>query len=179
MRRHLILVGLVITLGGLGWSVAQKEAVLADGETVLLQLAPVDPRSLMQGDYMVLNYQLERALRKHYDSTVPGVDTGGLEDGVAVLKLDEKKVATLVRIDDGTELAKGEVFLRYTRYRQRFGSRFKIGAESFFFQEGTGSVFDQARYGELKLDKRGASVLIGLRDKDTRILGAEQRLHKP
>ncbi|XOT97907.1 GDYXXLXY domain-containing protein, partial [Alcaligenes pakistanensis] len=30
------------------------------GQTVLLELAPVDPRSLMQGDYMSLNFALSQ-----------------------------------------------------------------------------------------------------------------------
>ncbi|MFX7329222.1 GDYXXLXY domain-containing protein, partial [Acinetobacter baumannii] len=35
---------------------AQKEMLLKEGQLVLLPLAPVDPRSLMQGDYMALRY---------------------------------------------------------------------------------------------------------------------------
>ena len=32
--------------------------MLATGKPVVLKIAPVDPRSLMQGDYMVLNYAI-------------------------------------------------------------------------------------------------------------------------
>ena len=31
---------------------------MATGKPVVLKIAPVDPRSLMQGDYMVLNYAI-------------------------------------------------------------------------------------------------------------------------
>ena len=53
--RILIIVNLILLLGYFNWSVYQKEQTLKDGQLVLLQLAPVDPRSLMQGDYMRLN----------------------------------------------------------------------------------------------------------------------------
>lgn len=55
--RILIIVNLILLLGYFNWSVYQKEQTLKDGQLVLLQLAPVDPRSLMQGDYMRLNYK--------------------------------------------------------------------------------------------------------------------------
>ncbi len=38
---------------------------------VLLRLAPVDPRSLMQGDYMRLNYELARQLGNRQQDEAP------------------------------------------------------------------------------------------------------------
>ena len=38
------------------WMIQQKEALIRDGDLVLLQLEPYAPRSLMQGDYMRLAY---------------------------------------------------------------------------------------------------------------------------
>ena len=43
--------------------VYQKEQHLSNGEVVLLELAPVDPRSLMQGDYMRLRFALAGTIR--------------------------------------------------------------------------------------------------------------------
>ena len=57
-NRILIIVNLILLLGYFNWSVFQKEQTLKDGQLVLLPLAPVDPRSLMQGDYMSLNYEV-------------------------------------------------------------------------------------------------------------------------
>src|SRR3546814_7520410 len=45
-----------LVLGAVNLQVLQKQRVLDDGRTVLLALRPVDPRSLIQGDYMVLRY---------------------------------------------------------------------------------------------------------------------------
>ena len=52
--RILIITNLLLLLGYLNWSIYQKEQTLRDGQLVLFELAPVDPRSLMQGDYMSL-----------------------------------------------------------------------------------------------------------------------------
>lgn len=51
----LALVIIIMTL-----NVTKYEKHLATGNTVLLELAPVDPRGFMQGDYMTLSYALER-----------------------------------------------------------------------------------------------------------------------
>ena len=55
--RILIITNLLLLLGYLNWSIYQKEQTLRDGQLVLFELAPVDPRSLMQGDYMSLRYR--------------------------------------------------------------------------------------------------------------------------
>ncbi len=49
-----------------------------------------------------------------------------------------------------------------------------IGAESFFFQEGHGEVFEEARYGELRFDGKGGTLLVGLRDESLKTLGPER-----
>src|SRR5690606_1427760 len=45
---------LLLLLGYFNYSIRQKEALLKTRKSVLLELAPVDPRSIMQGDYMEL-----------------------------------------------------------------------------------------------------------------------------
>ena len=44
----------------------------------------------------------------------------------------------------------------------RYRGDLRLGAESFMFQEGDADLYSNARYGELKVDESGASVLIGL-----------------
>nr|MBC8281388.1 GDYXXLXY domain-containing protein [Chloroflexota bacterium] len=38
--------------------IAVKEDTLRSGTSVLLETAPVDPRSILQGDYAILDYQI-------------------------------------------------------------------------------------------------------------------------
>jgi uncharacterized membrane-anchored protein len=157
VRRGLLVLGLLLCLGVPAALVVHKEGVLRDGRRVLLKLAPRDPRSLMQGDYMVLRYAVAGEVRG---------EEWGL-DGRLVLTIDGDDVGALARRDDGRALAPGEVRLRY-RIRKR-GVR--LGAESFFFQEGQAELYAQAEYGELRVAPSGEAVLVGLRDAERRPLG--------
>jgi uncharacterized membrane-anchored protein len=145
----------------------QKISVLENGKTVLLRLAPVDPRSLIQGDYMTLTYEV-------YDQ----FDTEQLKDlphnGQIVVKLNQNSVATFLRFYQGGELANDEQLINYFIKKNEYSSRMRIGAESFFFQEGHANYYSAARYGELKVDSKGNSVLVGLRGEKFEILGAKQ-----
>jgi uncharacterized membrane-anchored protein len=147
-RTAVIFLGLAVVLGAMAWNVARKERVLAEGRLVLLELAPRDPRSLMQGDYMQLNYAMDRLPRE-----------GWPRDGHLVLTQDAQGVASFVRRHAGEPLQPGEFLLRY-RLRDR---QLRLGAETFFFQEGQAQRYARARYGELRVAPGGDSVLVGLR----------------
>ena len=164
MRAAVIFGGLALALGAPAELVIQKEYVLATGQPVLLELAPRDPRSLMQGDYMVLDYAVSREQQRDLEQRP--------RDGHLVLRLDEQGVGRFVRFDTPeTPLAPGEFKLRY-RIRQ---SRVRLGAESFFFQEGHAERYERARYGELRVADSGASVLVGLRDEQRQPMGRHER----
>ena len=64
MRRLYILVVLVLFLGGYALAAQRMEAVRAEGKTILLALAPVDPRAPLMGDYMALRYVVNNDIRK-------------------------------------------------------------------------------------------------------------------
>ena len=152
-----VLVNLVLVLALFNWSVVQKEDTLENGKLVLLKLAPVDPRSLMQGDYMRLSYAI---------SQTP--DLGKLESrGYAVVKLDAQQVAQLVRYQSEKEpLHDGELPLKYSKGNWALN----LGAESYFFEEGQAKTFENAEYGGLRVDEEGNSILEGLYDKNRQLL---------
>ncbi len=156
---------LLLILGLTNWSIFQKEQLLADGQIVLLELAPVDPRSLIQGDYMALRYALAR-----------DVDLSEWPNrGLLVVTLDANNVATFQRLHNPTQpLTYAERLLEYhKRDRDLFsrGQSLAIGAESFFFQEGHAHYYNNADYGELRVTPSGQSVLVGLRDQNFQPLG--------
>ncbi len=150
-RQSLILPGLFIALAVPTYGIVQKERLLGSGNTVLLELAPVDPRSLIQGDYMRLDYAIVRAMRT--EGSWP-------RDGAIVVTQDARGVATYVRRDDGSSLGPGE---RLLRYRKR-GDRVRVATDAFYFEEGSAAKYAGARFGELKVDAAGNSVLVGMRD---------------
>ncbi len=150
-----IFAGLILLTGNV--LIYGKEQVIANGRTVYLRLAPVDPRSLVQGDYMALRYA------HPFSFEIP--DSGSL-----VVRLDERDIGSIVRIHDpGVALGSDEHLMRFRR-----GQGFRavdIGAQSFFFEEGTGSRYAAAAYGELRLASDGAVVLVALRDSQLNLLG--------
>lgn len=150
---------LLVALALPGYMIAAKEQVLEDGRSLLLRLRPVDPRSLIQGDYMILAYEIASEVRSA--RSLP-------RTGVIVVRVDADRVARFARLDDGRPLAADEQRLRY-RLRS---DDLRLGAESFFFAEGTGDRYEAAAFGELMVDESGESVLIGLRDAERERLGA-------
>ena len=157
MRRVLAVLAGLVVLAGATWTIYARERLLADGRVVLLATAPVDPRSLMQGDYMALNFDMGGAVHTcARDGT----------DGRVIARVDDRGVAGFARCDDGRPLDPGEVALRY-RIR---GEHPKFATNAFFFQEGTARRYEGARYGEFRVAPDGELLLTGLRDKDLRPL---------
>jgi uncharacterized membrane-anchored protein len=164
MRSALVWGGLALVLVVANATVVEKERLIVNGTPVLLELAPVDPRSLIQGDYMNLDYAMTRQLadsQRHW----PAI-------GEIVVALDEHGVARFVKRHDGrTRLGPGEHLLSYHRRR----GRIRVGSDAFHFQEGEAQRFARARYGELRVAPSGTSVLVGLRDSTRATLGAPDR----
>ncbi|HEY83754.1 MAG TPA: GDYXXLXY domain-containing protein [Chloroflexi bacterium] len=160
MKIRIIILWLVAALALLVINVQafQRERLAASGQVIFLELAPVDPRSLIQGDYMRLRYAVSGQVKKG----------AGARDGLIVLQLDENNIARYARIHDPqTPLAKNEILLRY---RQQ-DSDARIGPESFFFQEGQAKYYNAARYGELRVSPAGDVMLVGLRGESLETLG--------
>lgn len=170
MSKILTLVSLVVVLGLVNWSIYKKEHQLAHGKIAYLELAPRDPRSIMQGDYMALNYQVARevynALPKtqQYRHWRRNVDAS---DGYAVVELDERNIATFKSIYHGQTLAANEILMRY---RVRNGT-VKFATNAYFFQERTGNAYRAARYGQFRVADDGELLLAAMYDKDLIRLG--------
>ena len=149
--RLLIILGAVLVLGAVNYSILGKESVIRNGVVVYLDLEPVDPRSIMQGDYMTLRFRLAQDIR----STVkPLPAEGGSE--LAPVNIAADKVGNLARA--------GETGNVRIRYRIRKGEVW-LGTNAFFFEEGREPQYREARYGEFRVDPTsGEAVLVGLRD---------------
>ena len=151
--RVLIALGTALVLGALGHAIRAKEHIKRDGEVVYLELAPVDPRSLIQGDYMALRFALARELQARSDAAGRALREG--EVAVAPVTLDEQRIARLAPQGTAPALT--------LRYRVRNGQVW-LGTNAFFFEEGTADRYNGARYGEFRVDRAtGEAVLVGLR----------------
>ncbi|MGB3109057.1 MAG: GDYXXLXY domain-containing protein [Psychrobacter alimentarius] len=152
------ILGLVGILTFISINVMKYERHLASGDPVLLQLAPVDPRGFMQGDYMTLSYALERNVLDVLDKTG---DRPKSADGYVIVALDESDVGHFVRLADSHQpntLAANE---KAIRYRLRNGS-VKLATNAFFFQEGHANAFEAAKYGLFRVNDKGDPLLADL-----------------
>lgn len=153
----------VLILAFVNLQIAGKARIVTGGRTVLLQLAPIDPRSLLQGDYMALRYAMA-------DEVAAAAKEAGISDGAIVVEPDESDVAgfvaRFVALDRGQPLTAGQQRLVF---RKR-GETVRLASDAFFFEEGRADHFASARYGELRVAGDGTAVLVGLRDENGRPL---------
>ena len=153
MRKAIALAAGLAVLAFVNFGIYQRETLLTQGRVVLLKLSPVDPRSLMQGDYMRLNFEVA-------DQAFPFSRRSRLADGRIVVGLDGRSVGHLRRFDTGAPLAADEVALRY-RIR---GRQPNFATNAFFFEEGQARAYQNARYGEFRVAQDGEMILTGMRD---------------
>ncbi|MFT5468981.1 MAG: putative membrane-anchored protein [Verrucomicrobiales bacterium] len=154
----LILANVVVVLGWINFSIFSQERILETGRPVFVKLAPADPRSLMQGDYMTLRYSLFAGSVLSITSKVP-------TRGFAVMKLDDRGVGEIVRFDGVTDeqlLAEDEVLIRYRKTRRGF----RVAPQSYFFQEGRAEEFEKARFAEFRVSAGGEAVIAKLLDEE-------------
>ena len=168
MRKIIAIVALILILTGVNWSIYQKEQHLASGAIAYLKLRPVDPRSLMQGDYMRLRFELAdkiiAALPKKPIGSANWRNRHNVDasDGYVVVTLDDKRVASFKGLyEKGMMLTNNEIKMQY---RVRNG-RVKFATNAFFFQEGTAKVYEAAKFGQFRVNNKGGLLLAAMFDK--------------
>lgn len=174
-ERRKLWLGIAVVVAGqvgvLGWMVWDRVHLLSSGREIVLEIVPVDPRSLFRGDYVILNYDISR------------VET---PRGKKRLRRGSVIYATLQKASDGKwklvaagperpqDVRSDQVVLKG---RVRFASRVtrrgldaatvNYGIESFFVPEGTGRELEKL-VGQKKLaalvavDESGNAALKGL-----------------
>ena len=155
IRRILMLLGTLLVFGIVNWQIAVKERLRTGGQTVFLELAPVDPRSLIQGDYMALNFMLANQMGEAVNTEVNGPH-------VAILQLDARRVGRFSRLDNGGPLKSDEVRFRF---RIRDGLIW-LGTNAFFIQEGDADRYSKAHFGEFHVSDSGEAMLVNLRGEE-------------
>lgn len=161
-RRRVILV-LIILLQFLltGYQVYSSESILSKGATIKLELVPVDPRSLLQGDYVRIGYTI---------STLEGEDFSSGEKIRVVLRKQSDNVYDYA----GYYETAGKWNKPYTAEptdviingKTVGGSQVEYGIESYFVPEGTGLVVERnAKFATIKVGANGDALLESLSPK--------------
>jgi uncharacterized membrane-anchored protein len=150
-RRPLAALTGILTLLLINSAIWQKQDLIAHGQPVWLKLIPVDPRSLMQGDYMRLNFEVPPVVESLTGSARPH----------AVARRDARGVASLSRIwQPGQPLAADELLIELTPKN----GYWIVVSDAWFFEEGQGARFARAKYGEFRVLPDGRALLVGLAD---------------
>ncbi len=164
VRVIVMLLAALIVLGLVNIQIVGREAVVLQGTTMLLRLAPRDPRSLLQGDYMALRYAMTRELGD-------AAAAAEVSDGYVIVELDEKGEASFVALHASQQLTANQHLLRF---RKR-GESVRLASDAYFFEEGQWETYSNARFGELRVAEDGDAVLTGLRDENGLRLGQPVR----
>ena len=124
------------------------------GERIVMRVTPVDPRDFFRGDYVILNYDINRV-------TVPAIEDGQSTWRGPSQHYDETVYVPLEREGDGqhwtgttaslTRPANGK-FLR-GRVTGDYRQPLQFGIEAYYVQEGIGKVLeDQIRSRKLSAE---------------------------
>ena len=186
----LVGVFVIALLGAVNYKVQQFEDVLATGKPIVLKIAPVDPRSLMQGDYMVLNYAI---LSEFQQSQVLPESNESLESNESIDTLESNETTETTGIDESSPSGNKAYILVHldknhvatfceaqseipTDFKHctpnvylpiRYNGSWlpKLPSQDYFFAEGKGEYYAQAEYAEYRF-KDGILLLARLLDKD-------------
>ena len=152
--------GALLVLGVANIGIWQKEDLIGHGQPVFVALAPVDPRSLMQGDFMALRFAVpsEAADALH--------DRSGARRPFVVARRDARGIATLQRLDNGEPLAGDELRIELSPKNNGW----VLVTDAWFFKEGEAERWARARYGEFRVGRDGRALLVGLRDAELQAL---------
>jgi uncharacterized membrane-anchored protein len=147
-QRAGIITSLALTLAVANFAIWQKEALISSGRPVFIALAPADPRSLMQGDYMALNFQLPplEAVRTARHANV-------------IANIDSRGVAVIQRLATDQPLAADEIMIELVQT----GSGLRPASNAWYFKEGEAQRWSAARYGEFRINGKGRALLVNLR----------------
>ena len=110
-----------------------RQMALTQGREVVLQTVPVDPRSLMQGDYAILDYEIAE-LPVYFGEAWPG-------DTVYVVLQEGPDVWYAINYQ-WDEPGRRDVYIQ-GRVDER--ERLDFGIGTYFIPEGTGHVIERAR----------------------------------
>lgn len=160
-NRWLIAVLVLLQVAAMSLQIGKSEWLLSHGKLIKLQLQPLDPRSLIQGDYVRLRYRiseppimqdnLETRFSKGKITVVLGPNpTTNIYEFRREYQSDEQLAADEIRLNGEREGYEG----------------IKYGIETFFVPEGTGRDYElNAKFAEVKVSAGGDAILVRLTDK--------------
>ncbi|OKL36053.1 GDYXXLXY domain-containing protein [Domibacillus mangrovi] len=150
---------IAIQSGFLLFTAWQKEQLLQNGELVALELAPIDPRSMLQGDYVQLNYEIQTNYRDHYYET-----TSTLPDGKVAVLL-EKSSETIdyngktIPVYTASSFAQAGTEEGFSMIGKARAGTLTLGIEHFFIPENSGPKWEEKTHAIVRVAENGDAIL--------------------
>lgn len=175
--------------------IVNNERQMQVSQPVYLSLRPVDPRSILQGDYMRLRYELfftnaDESITTSIDSnannttnfeseanTEANVDSlddfiSGKHRLLAFVELDNKRKVVSTRLQGADARHTQPLVLKNPKNRLR---DVYVAANSFLFAEGLASCYDEAEFAKVLVDAEGNTILQSLVGQDLQELNCESQ----
>ena len=126
-----------------------RQAAVTEGREITLQTAPLDPRSLFQGDYAILDYEIAEIPPRLADQPA------GAQVYVTLAECGDVWCA---RAYTRSEPEAAEAYIRGVINAD---GRLDFGIGTFFVPEGTGRIIEEAEDVKVvvSLDARGQAVI--------------------
>ena len=164
----------------------KHERHLQYSQSIFVKLAPVDPRSMLQGDYMALNYELylDRIAEDDQLSRVNNQDSfkileEQIQDQAQIMSyvmLDSRQRVMHTSFDPQVLKDAPETTVKLLlKNPANQLNRLYPAANSFMFAEGLEPCYRHAKYAELKVNGKGQALLHSLTDQNLKPLHCEQQ----
>ncbi|MDV2470078.1 GDYXXLXY domain-containing protein [Acinetobacter chinensis] len=180
MKKNIPLVIAILSVVFFLGLILKNEQHLKHSDSIYIQLAPVDPRSLIQGDYMVLNYDLSfydvavQKGRPHIPMNATAIKNKS--SVVAYVALDAQRRVVKTSLDpqllEMYPSVSHRIVLKNPDNRL---DRLYPASNSFLFAEGLAECYQAAQYAEFKVDEKGNAILASLRGEGLKDLACEKR----
>ena len=144
MKPKLLILVLALHSAWLLGTAAMQEHALTTGKVILLETARIDPRDLLRGDYLILNYKISDVPTNLFSPPVMKDFSNGAKIYVALAPATNQSYVVVKASTNEFTPAAGEVLLKGKSTWPRWNSatnsiHVEYGLERFYVAEGTGN----------------------------------------
>ncbi|WP_198077882.1 GDYXXLXY domain-containing protein [Acinetobacter calcoaceticus] len=155
--------------------IAKNEWHLDHSKSIFIELKPVDPRSILQGDYMALAYELNlqtpKPLAEKENETL-NQRIFNYASIHAKVSLDSHNKVIRTILEPNNLSPEQSLILKNpeNRYQALYPA-----SRSFLFAEGLAQCYQKAKYAEFKVNTKGEVILFDLRGEGLQPLNCKQQ----
>ncbi|MEM7012851.1 MAG: GDYXXLXY domain-containing protein [Verrucomicrobiota bacterium] len=169
LKPVLFIIVVVFQLAFLGLIIFQQEQLKNNGALIRLKCEPVDPRSLISGDYVILNYEISSFESEEVENLIKGPNDfdRGKPVWVALQKDADSDFWKVSAIANEREHLKREELVLRGRARGGWSSRLNVayGLEQYFVPQYQGKDIENNMASasvEVAVDDSGQSAVVRL-----------------